>query len=165
METTTLTKKATLVHRAYDLMEETGLIAEGWKLGFNANKSHAGSCNHTKKVISLSRFYFEHGTEESSWDTITHEVAHAVVGGGHGHDRTWRLKHIELGGSGERTFTVKGALQEEYRKASKWVGRCPANEGHTVYRNRLTQKSRTSSCSRCSYRYDPKLVFVWKQNY
>lgn len=165
METATMNKTVTLVNKAHALMEERGLLDMGWKISFNNNKSTAGICNYSKRTIFLSRFYLEHGSMEKSWDTITHEIAHALVGPGHGHGYVWRTQHIKLGGSGNRGYVLEGKVKEAFKSSAKWTGICPRNSEHTVSRNRLTKTAKSSSCSRCSTTFNKDLIFVWEQNY
>lgn len=163
MTTMVQTERRTLIDNCLDLMRDHGLIDKGWAIKLNNNKSTAGICNHSEKVIYLSRFYLNHNTEEATMNTITHEIAHALVGPGNGHNRVWRAKHIELGGNGSRTFSISGDLKKEYAKAAKWTGTCVG--GHAISRNRLTQVARNSSCSQCSPTYNADYRFKWTQNY
>lgn len=165
METATMNKTSMLIDKAHALMEERGLLDMGWKIAFNNAKSTAGICNYSKRTIFLSRFYLKHNDVDKVWDTITHEVAHALVGPGHGHNRVWRTQHIRLGGSGNRTFSLEGNVKEEYARSSKWTGTCPKNPNHTFSRNRLTQTARNGSCSRCSSTFSKELMLKWTKNY
>ena len=72
---------------------------------FDNAKVRFGCCNFRKKEISLSRELALLNDEKNVLDTILHEIAHAVVGKGHGHDRVWRAKAIELGCDGNRCYT------------------------------------------------------------
>jgi predicted SprT family Zn-dependent metalloprotease len=40
-------------------------------------------------------------------DTILHEIAHALVGAGHGHNHVWKRKCIEIGAKPERCYSSK----------------------------------------------------------
>lgn len=165
METATMNKTSALIDKAHALMEEHGLTDIGWRIDFNNAKSTAGTCDYSKKTIFLSRFYLKHNDVSTTWNTITHEVAHALVGPGHGHGRVWRTQHIRLGGSGDRTLSLEGKAKEEYIRSSKWTGTCPKNPEHTFARNRLTQTARSGSCSRCSSTFSEELVIEWTKNY
>lgn len=88
-----------VARREMDRFEEL----RDWSFRFNNRKSGCGLCNSTKRRIELSRHYVELNPEDEVMDTILHEIAHALVGGEHNHDRVWRAKAIEIGCSGRRT--------------------------------------------------------------
>src|SRR5215471_13596338 len=53
-------------------------------------------------------------------NTMTHEIAHAIVGPNHGHDQVWTEKHLEMGGDGQPCghFTIdatRGTDKSEQR--------------------------------------------------
>lgn len=154
-----------IISKAHKLMHEKGLSGKGWTLELNNNKSRAGVCKYRTKTIELSEFYLVNQTEESSWNTVTHEIAHAMVGAGHGHDIVWKEAHKSLGGDGKRTFVPTDMAREESLRVAKWTGVCPANPEHVVGRFRLTKSSKKSSCGVCSDRYNPDLMFRWTKNY
>lgn len=63
--------------------------------------SYAGLCNCRKRQIKLSKPYMLKGTKEQCKRVILHELAHALTKG-HGHDRVWKRKLLEMGGDGQR---------------------------------------------------------------
>ena len=138
---------------ALNKMLENGLI-NGWTFKFNKRKSAAGVCNHGEKTLSFSWQVLQHLSDYEKVDTVLHEIAHALVPGGH--TRAWRQKAIDIGGSGSRTVTERMPGH-----SYNWVGEC-VNE-HLVYRNRLTKNMRLSSCSKCSSSYNTDYIFKWKK--
>jgi predicted SprT family Zn-dependent metalloprotease len=46
-----------------------------------------GLCLYEPKAIELSLHFIERNAEDVIRDTLLHEIAHALVGPGHGHDR------------------------------------------------------------------------------
>lgn len=102
------------------LMREHGLIDNGWKFGFNDNVWRAGVCRHRTKSVELSRHYCQNNPETEIRDTILHEMAHALVGPGHGHDQTWKRKCVEIGARPQRCYDSKIVMPQ-----GKWVGQCP----------------------------------------
>ena len=110
-------------------------------------------CRFGKRQIGLSRPLTELHSEEEVRDTILHEIAHALVGPEHGHDRVWRAKARAIGSSGERCVSLDAP-----RVVGDWVGTCPA--GHTSTRHRAPQ--RVATCSRCSRRFDLRNLIRWR---
>lgn len=96
----------------------------GWTVVADRAKTRAGVCRFGKRQIGLSRPLTELHSEEEVRDTILHEIAHALVGPEHGHDRVWRAKARAIGSSGERCVSLDAP-----RVVGDWVGTCPA--GHT----------------------------------
>ena len=93
-------------------------------------------------------------------DTILHEIAHAIVGPGHGHDAAWRAVAINLGvhpRACKRADLVKGVTRADIKK---YTGTCPSCGKH-IYRDKRKQLS----CGTCSpHIFNSQYVFTWKQN-
>lgn len=85
-------------------MWDHGLIQKGWTFKWSRAKHDFGYCYHSRKQINLSKPLCLINEETAIMDTILHEIAHALVGNSHGHDRVWRAKAIEIGCNGVRTF-------------------------------------------------------------
>jgi predicted SprT family Zn-dependent metalloprotease len=103
----------------YQLMSQHGLFLENWSFRWDNAKTRCGQCLTHQRVIQLSKSFVELNPEAEVKDTILHEIAHALVGPGHCHDRVWRLKAIEVGARPERCVSDKVALAP-----GKWVGVC-----------------------------------------
>ena len=69
----------------------------GWQFKLTSGRRVLGNCNYGKMTIGISRYHIEHGTRREILDTIRHEIAHAIVGPGHGHGYVWQVKAQELG--------------------------------------------------------------------
>ena len=67
-----------------------------WHLTFDDAKTRAGVCRPARKEIGLSRPLIRLYSPEQVTETVLHEIAHALAGPGHGHDRKWRT--IAAGG-------------------------------------------------------------------
>lgn len=132
------------------LLDQHGL--HDWDLVFDRAKRRAGICRETTRQIGLSAPLTELHSEDEVRDTILHEVAHALVGARHGHDRVWQATARRIGCSGERCTSpdapgVDGA----------WVGLCGA--GHRVTRHRRPERPLT--CRLCSTTFDLEHLVTW----
>uniref|UniRef100_A0AAU8GPP6 SprT-like protease n=1 Tax=Mycobacterium phage Pharb TaxID=3136626 RepID=A0AAU8GPP6_9VIRU len=110
---------------AQALIAEHGLI--GWSVVFDNARRRAGQCRYTPREISLSKPLMAQRSYADTWQTITHEIAHALVGSRHGHDAVWAAKHRSLGGNGKRCF-------EHTDTTSPWVGTCGHGKEFARYR-------------------------------
>ena len=138
-------------------MRAHGLIEKGWKFRWDNAKKRFGTCSCSKKVITLSKVLVPYIDREEVEDTILHEIAHALVGCSHGHDRVWKAKCREIGARPERCGKdlpnyIKGAL-------SNYIATCP--NGHVRYRNRKPKHD--VSCGKCCRTYNPKYKLVWEK--
>lgn len=86
---------------ALSLMTEHGLM--GWRFEFNNRKQAYGLCSYRRRKIELSKHLTAVVDEDAVRNTILHEIAHALVGSGHGHDYVWQRKALEIGCDGNRT--------------------------------------------------------------
>lgn len=120
---------------AVDLMQENGLITAGWRFEFDNARRRGGQCRHTHQAISLSRYLAPSWSDIEVRNTILHEIAHAVVGPGHGHDTVWRRKFLALGGDGaakHRNPTVR----------ARYIAYCDHCNVEAGGRHRLTKAMR-----------------------
>ena len=143
---------------ANDLMQEHGLT--NWTFYFDSSVRRFGACHHGTRCISLSKALTELNDETQVRNTLLHEIAHALVGRGHGHDAVWRAKAIELGDDGKRCYDSNIVN----RPAPKFMGRCPSCD-HKIYKNRRGQ----SACGLCcrkhnNGRYSEEYRIRWSKN-
>jgi predicted SprT family Zn-dependent metalloprotease len=135
-----------------------GLMAEhpqfdGWRLAFSTQARRTlGVCRHRQKVIVLSTAFVTLNDEPTVRDIVLHELAHALVGAGHGHDATWKAKAVELGANPDRVCTevvmppgewqatcaTCGRVFHQYRRPTRryWCRRCGADAGTLTFARR-----------------------------
>src|SRR4051812_11090257 len=81
------------------LLRQHGLT--GWRVAFSNAVGRGGSCSYKTKTIRFSRLYIKATTEAGTRNTVSHEVAHAIAGEGHGYDVIWQRIHRSMGGDGQ----------------------------------------------------------------
>lgn len=140
-------------NRANELMKEFGLLDAGWSFRWDRAARRLGVCKHRRKEIAFSQ-HFDHITREEIEDTIRHEIAHALVGPNHGHDRVWRAKCIEVGAKPQRLADehIKSQAQHNYRV---YCVDC----GYSFLRYRLRQALLDRyKCGKCGGKFDAELL-------
>jgi hypothetical protein len=150
MSTATMTTLARVEARAAERFAEYGL-ASTWTFGWDRAVRRRGLCNHTDRHITMSRKLAEMATFEESEQTLLHEVAHALVGGGHGHDSVWLAQARAMGYKGHRTSTRQNEVKPPL------TGRCP--NGHES--GRFRKPKQPVSCGRCSRKFDARYLITW----
>lgn len=123
---------------------------EGWRMEWNNAPSTAGMCKYSTKTLVFSRPIARLVDREEFIDTVTHEIAHAMVGPDHGHDKVWRNQHIAIGGTGARVWSdphIAASL-------SKWEITCSTYGCRfKAHRNRISQSLRVKGlCPFCGAR-------------
>jgi len=128
---------------AKQLMSQHGLNPSKFK--FTNGKRQLGVCYWKRqpfghpifKYIGLSRYLVKLNDETEARYVILHEIAHALVGYGHGHDRVWKRKVVEIGGNPDRINNTAETPKGRY------VGTCPIC-GEKYYKHRAGKRVKTS---------------------
>lgn len=130
-------------------------LGDKWHFKFDRAVRRFGCCCHTDKLITLSKKLVELNDESQVTDTILHEIAHGLVGMGHGHDKIWKQKCIEIGAKPERCYSTKEVkTPTRYYKYKLVCDHC----GRETYR--LRKPRCNYSCGYCttSKRFNPNLI-------
>ena len=154
IKTMDLIKAQTLANQ---LIQEHGLKQHGWIFRFDNARRRFGCCKYRPRIITLSKYLTQLNDESKVKDTILHEIAHALTPG-HGHDRVWRAKAIQIGCNGQRCYSSRTVATPE----SKYIAHCSGcNHVHKKHR----KPTRTSSCGTCSGgRYNETYKLNWQLN-
>jgi len=147
---------------AIELLIKHELMKNGWTFDFDRSIRRFGCCHHTYKQITLSKQLAFLNNEPDVLDTILHEIAHALVGPGHGHGFVWKQKAKEIGCNGDRLYH-SGSIKIPPKKYVAICSRC----GSVFKRIRMTRRKK--ACTTCCNKYnrgffDIKYLLTWKRN-
>jgi predicted SprT family Zn-dependent metalloprotease len=138
-------------HLALELFACHGL--HGWSFAYSRGKRTMGWCLYEAKAIKLSIHFVERNSAEEIRDTLLHEIAHALVGPGHGHDIFWKRKCLEIGARPQRLS------YEVNMPAGRWQARC-GQCGQVHHRHRKPTVLRGWYCCHCG---EERGQLVWQQ--
>lgn len=127
--------------RAHELMQRHELF--GWRFEFDGAKRRAGVCRYTDRTIRMAVEYAHRASPEHIHDTLLHEIAHALVGPGHGHDRVWRECARRIGCTARRCHSFS------FTRA-KWIARCPRG----CFEAERHRRVRGGVCAKCKSRVE-----------
>jgi len=150
---------------ANGLLHQYGLYEQGWRFEFSNTQRTIGDCSHNSKTIRYSKHYMT-SDPESITDTLLHEIAHALVGRGHGHDYVWRKMCVRIGANPDRTPDIN--KQAQTRSTAKKNYRIMCGDcGWYVDRFRFKRgfyldESRDKWCPRCESRNLQYYKLEWK---
>jgi len=143
---------------ANKLIEKHGLTNQhySWRFEFDNARRRFGRCNYRSHVISLSKHLVQLNNEDEVKNTILHEIAHALVGRGHGHDSVWKRKALEIGCDGNRCYNIKDVKQPK----AKYEAVCNGCK-QVIKRHRVSKKQ--MSCGKCSGgKFNPEFILEFK---
>lgn len=146
---------------AMEQMTKHGLIAKGWTFKWDRSKTRFGICYSNRKQIGLSMPLSKLQPEREVMDTILHEIAHALVGAGHGHDLTWKKKCLEVGARpkrcGNENYTEQTAV---------WKARCAAGHEGPRRHRAPTDLMTCGLCARLNgvRGFTTQFLFQWYKN-
>jgi predicted SprT family Zn-dependent metalloprotease len=138
-----LTQAAAL---ARQLMDQHGLA--DWQFRFDHARRRFGCCWPTHKRISLSRPLTLLNESPEVIDTILHEIAHALVPGGH--TPAWRRMCLQIGAKPRRCFSQTAVNLPEIKRKHRYVAACRCPIEHI----RKRRPTLTYICRRCGKKLD-----------
>lgn len=139
---------------AHALFEEHALTH--WKFRFDSARNRLGACHFDECAVSLSRHLVALNGVDTVRETLLHEIAHALVGPGHGHDATWQAMARKLGCSTQASADASVNLPEP--RWQLWCDHCA-----TVVARRHRRRLRIGglACRQCG----PQLSrLTWREH-
>lgn len=121
------------------LMIANGL--DNWTVKLHTRRTVLADCYYSQRAIRYSRYFLTVATKEQIEGVTLHEIAHALVGTGHGHDRKWREKSLEIGSG---TVYAKSKVNIPVHKYKLTCPECGKESGA----NRMRRGYYCNSCWR-----------------
>jgi predicted SprT family Zn-dependent metalloprotease len=116
----------------------------GYSFSWNRSKRVFGTCEYTRKLITLSYSLVSLNEELHVKDTILHEIAHAFAGRQNGHNRVWKWHASRIGANPIRCYDSNEVVMD-----AKYFAKCKCN-------NKIHKKIRrprvTKICIKCRER-------------
>jgi predicted SprT family Zn-dependent metalloprotease len=113
----------------------------GWSFAYNRRRTTLGLCVYHRRTIELSLPFVKRNGEEVIRDTLLHEIVHALVGPGHGHDAVWRSQCLAIGARSVRCGHAD-------MPPGRWQARCKGC-GRAFHRHRQPQPLAGWFCRHC----------------
>ena len=114
---------------ALEQMEKWELTEQGWSFGWDTRAVRRyGQCRYRSKEIGITKKLANINTIEETKDVVLHEIAHALVGRGHGHDWVWKNMCRTVGAKPERCYTPEDrggtvkTIKGKYKLVNKDTG-------------------------------------------
>ncbi len=122
-----------------DKLTEYGL--SGWTFKWDRSKRRFGQCRYRLKEIGISRELAELNDEATVFDTVLHEIAHALANVRgfirEGHGRNWKDICVEIGAKPVRCYSSDQVVVPK----GKVTGVCPVC-GKTFEKSRMPKGRR-----------------------
>jgi len=142
-------KEIDMSKKAREIMNAHGL--QEWNLVIDNARRRAGCCKYDKKIITLSKRHLDLSEEHEIINTVLHEVAHALVGPNHGHDKIWKSMCVKIGAKPNRCTSVP----DDFNNDAPLIAECCDEK---FYRYKKPLEKRTYRCPTC------KLPITFKKN-
>jgi predicted SprT family Zn-dependent metalloprotease len=113
----------------------------GWSFGLNRRRRSLGLCIYHRQAIELSLHFIERNGPDAILDTLLHEIAHALVGPGHGHDAVWKEMCLRVG-------ALPVACRRAEMPAGCWQATC-GGCGKLIHRYRKPKRLHGWYCVAC----------------
>jgi predicted SprT family Zn-dependent metalloprotease len=94
-------------------LREHGLEAQGWLFCYDRARARFGSCVFGEKRITISRPLAERNDESACYDTVLHEIAHALAGEAAGHGPRWKAICRRIGANPVRCYLAGEVSQPD----------------------------------------------------
>lgn len=143
--------KAALVRGAEHMIAH-GLL--DWRVKLHNKRKVLADCNNRTRTIRYSKHFLKIATPDQLDGVTLHEIAHALVGPGHGHDAVFKRKVREI----SPTTKYVGANVEEPIMTHRYNLECP--ECGSTSRTNVNKRYICGDCNKKGNR----VPFIVKEN-
>lgn len=92
----------------------------GWSFRLNDRlRRTLGRCHYSRRVIELATAFVQMNDKRLVVEGVKHEIAHALVGPGHGHGPTWRRMALIVG------CQPRPCASNAIMPPAPWIAVCP----------------------------------------
>lgn len=127
-----------VIHWAREIMSQHGLIQRGWTFKINNRFTRTlGCCTYSKKLIEIAGDHIRFDAYDSILDTLLHEIAHALVGAGEGHNKVWQNMAIRIGAKPTPSKSRKASNELDIMLPAIFLTR---SDGSQEYMGTVSQK-------------------------
>lgn len=130
-------------------MDQHGL--EGWFIKIVNVFGVAGRCVYSRRTLEFNAKWCAVASDLDVKNTVLHEIAHALVGPGRGHDYIWHARFLSIGGNGETRASDHG-LNATKRFVVQCVDGCE-NLGYRQRRDPRLLNNKVCRKHRAALRY------------
>lgn len=116
---------------------------QNWSFRLDNARQRCGSCDFTRREITVSKHLLTSNDAEEFHATLLHEIAHALAGPGHGHDKHWRSIAHRIGARTETTNSTATM------PTPRWQLICTSCEQVVARRHRRMLNLDYTRCRRC----------------
>lgn len=158
----TLQQIIAIQKQANQLLHEHGLWEQGWTFKLSSSTRRVAVCKHNLKRIEYSAHYLNAPAEEVT-DTLLHEIAHALVGPGMGHNYAWKAKCREIGAKPERLASEETSQATTAKPNYRW--KCEVCGWHADRFRLKRHLIENALCPRCKSRGIQSILKAYKLTY
>lgn len=102
-------------------LSEHGLDAKGWTFKIDDRpRKLGGCCYYGPRRVCVSGWLVDHNPPAQVYDTVLHEIAHALAGNSAGHGPVWKQWCVKIGARPEMYYRSECMN----KPTKKWVTKC-----------------------------------------
>lgn len=147
------TKLEVAMLKAIELMQANGLGS--WKIDINNKRSSLAETYYRTQTIMFSKHFVLVSSQEQFVGVTYHEIAHAILGKGHGHDKEFKDLCAKISPNADyaqRSVDIGNPIR-------KFILECP-DCGYSG----STNSKKTRYCANCWKEKKEMVAFVKKEN-